>query len=149
MIGGRGERALLRAARFGDAWFPMWLTPETLSRRAEHLAELAAQQGRPTPGVALLVGVHVADDLEEARREAEGHLQGQYGLPLEVVERWTALGSAERIASYLHEHVAAGVEEFVLMPLARDPVRQYDRLAEVTALLDVTAPRLTHGLQAP
>jgi probable F420-dependent oxidoreductase len=146
LIGGRGERALVRAARFADAWLPMWLTPETLARRAERLAELAAQNGRPAPALALLVGVHVDDDLEVARREAAGHLHGQYELELEVVERWTALGSVERVTSYLQEHVAAGVEEFVLMPLARDSLRQYERLAEVSALLQDATPRLTSGL---
>ena len=74
--------------------------------------------------------MHVDDDLETARREAAGHLSGQYRLPLEAVERWTALGSIERVLAYLHEHVAAGVQELVLMPLGSDPLRQYERLAE-------------------
>ncbi len=152
LIGGRGERALVRAARFGDTWLPMWLTPETLSCRAARLAELAAEHGRSTPTLALLVGVHVDDSLEAARREAAGHLEGQYGLPLEVVERWTALGNVEQVTAYLHSHVAAGVEEFVLMPLARDSLRQYERLAEVSAKLR-TGPRgagdLTPRLRTP
>jgi hypothetical protein len=58
-------------------------------------------------------------------------MRGQYGLALEVVERWTPLGGIERIAEYLQGHLAAGVQEFVLMPLARDPLRQYERLAEL------------------
>ena len=135
LIGGRGEPALRRAARFGDAWLPMWLTPERLAERAERLAELAGEQGRPRPKLALLVGVHVSDDLDAARREAAGHLNGQYGMPLEAVERWTALGSIERVLAYLQAHVGAGVEEFVLMPLATEPLRQYERLAEVAARL--------------
>jgi probable F420-dependent oxidoreductase len=139
-VGGRGEPALRRAARFGDAWLPMWLTPEKLARRAERLAELAADHGRPCPTLALLVGVHVDDDLEIARREAAGHLNGQYRLPLEAVERWTALGSIERVLTYLHEHVAAGVRELVLMPLATHPLRQYERLAEVSSRLRAEVP---------
>ncbi len=131
LVGGRGEAALRRAARFGDAWLPMWLTPERLAQRAGRLAELAAEQGRPTPELALLVGVHVDDDLGRARREAAAHIHGQYRLPLEVVERWSALGSIERVLAYLEAHVAAGVDELVLMPLGREPLRQYERLAEV------------------
>jgi alkanesulfonate monooxygenase SsuD/methylene tetrahydromethanopterin reductase-like flavin-dependent oxidoreductase (luciferase family) len=140
LIGGRGDRALSRAARFGDAWLPMWLTPEVLAERAERLGELAAARGRPTPALALLVGAHIDDDLERARSEAAGHLKGQYGMPLEVVERWSALGSIERVLEYLQAHVAAGVKEFVLMPLARDPLRQYERLAEVSARLHAVTP---------
>src|SRR5579862_3986350 len=83
LIGGRGEPALRRAARFGDAWLPMWLTPQRLSERAERLFELADEYGRPRPSLALLVGVHVDDDLSAARAQAAGHLGGQYGLPLD------------------------------------------------------------------
>jgi alkanesulfonate monooxygenase SsuD/methylene tetrahydromethanopterin reductase-like flavin-dependent oxidoreductase (luciferase family) len=144
LIGGRGERALSRAARFGDAWLPMWLTPEKLASRAERLAELSAERRRRTPDLALLVGVHVDDDLERARREADQHLQGQYRMPLEVVERWSALGSIERVLEYLQAHVAVGVKELVLMPLAREPLRQYERLAEVASRLHA----LTPGVQA-
>jgi alkanesulfonate monooxygenase SsuD/methylene tetrahydromethanopterin reductase-like flavin-dependent oxidoreductase (luciferase family) len=140
LVGGRGEPALNRAARFGDAWLPMWLTPQDLGRRAVRLAELADEHRRPCPELALLVGVHVDDDLAVARREAAQHLRGQYRMPLEVVERWSALGTAEQVAEYLHTYVAAGVRELVLMPLAREPVRQYERLAEVSARLHAVAP---------
>ena len=131
LVGGRGEPALKRAARFGDAWLPMWLTPEELRRRARRLSELARRDGRARPELALLVGVHVDDDLEVARHEAAGYLKGQYGMPLEVVERWTALGNTAHVTEYLQAYVAAGVGELVLMPLAREPMRQYERLAEV------------------
>jgi alkanesulfonate monooxygenase SsuD/methylene tetrahydromethanopterin reductase-like flavin-dependent oxidoreductase (luciferase family) len=130
-VGGRGEPAMRRAARFGDVWLPMWLTPESLSERAGRLAELAAERDRPCPGLALLVCLHVDDDTVRARAEAADYMRGQYGLALEVVERWTPLGGIERIAEYLQGHLAAGVQEFVLMPLARDPLRQYERLAEL------------------
>ena len=62
-----------------------------------------------TPELALLVGVHVDDDLEVARHEAAGYLKGQYGMPLEVVERWTALGNTAHVTEYLQAYVAAGV----------------------------------------
>jgi alkanesulfonate monooxygenase SsuD/methylene tetrahydromethanopterin reductase-like flavin-dependent oxidoreductase (luciferase family) len=140
LIGGRGEAALRRAARFGDAWLPMWLSPEEIARRATRLQELAAEHGRPTPSLALLIGVHVDEDLERARGEAAGHLYGQYRLPLEVVERWTALGSIQRVVELLHDHVEAGVGELVLMPLARDPLRQYERMAEIGDRLRAVTP---------
>jgi hypothetical protein len=85
--------------------------------------------------VALLVGVHVDEDVERARREAEAHLHGQYRLPLKVVERWTPVGGIDRIVEYLDAQLAAGVQELVLMPLGRDPIGQYEPLAEVRARL--------------
>jgi hypothetical protein len=71
-------------------------------------------------------------------------MQGQYRMPLEVVERWSALGSIERVLEYLQAHVAVGVRELVLMPLAREPLHQYERLAEVASRLHA----LTPGVQA-
>jgi len=130
-VGGRGEPAIHRAARFGDMWLPMWLTPEVVAQRGDRLAELAAQYDRPAPGLSLLVCLHVDDDVARARTEAAEYMNGQYGLPLEVVERWTPLGSVQRVVEYLEGHLAAGVQELVLMPLARDPLAQYERLAEV------------------
>jgi alkanesulfonate monooxygenase SsuD/methylene tetrahydromethanopterin reductase-like flavin-dependent oxidoreductase (luciferase family) len=139
-VGGRGEAALKRAARYADVWLPMWLEPSVLAERNARLAELAAEQGRPHPGLALLVGVRVEDDPERGRREAEAHLRGQYGLPLHVVERWTPVGPIDQVVQTLEAHVTAGVEELLLMPLGSEPLTQYERLAEVRErLLGATA----------
>ena len=132
-VGGRGEPALRRAARAGDHWLPMWLDPGELEIRADRLAELAATHDRPPPGLALVLGVRVDPDEPAARRGAAAHLNGQYRLPLEVVERWTPLGSIDRVQDQLRAYVDAGVREFVLMPLGPDPLTQYERLAEVVS----------------
>lgn len=135
LVGGRSDAALARAVRFGDAWLPMWTSAEALARRAERLGELAAEQGRTRPALALLVGVHVDGDETRGAREADGYLQGQYGMGLERVRRWTALGSAGPVAEFLHPYQEAGVSEFLLMALARRPLEQIERLAEVVAAL--------------
>jgi alkanesulfonate monooxygenase SsuD/methylene tetrahydromethanopterin reductase-like flavin-dependent oxidoreductase (luciferase family) len=95
----------------------------------------------------LLVCVRVDDDAA-AHREAEAHLQGQYGLGLEAVERWTLLGSIETVVEQLEPYLAAGVQEILMMPLGRDPLVQYEHLAEVRARLVAAAqtePRLPAG----
>lgn len=140
LVGGRSDAAIRRAARAGDAWLPMWLTPDVLEERAERLSALAHDHGRPTPSLALLIGVRVDDSAERAREEAAAHLQGQYGMPLGVVERWSALGEPGAVAEQLAAYRAVGVEEFVLMGLGGDPLHQYERLAGVRdAVADATA----------
>ena len=135
LIGGRGEVALRRTVRFGDGWLPMWLLPEVLAERGARLRELAAASGRPEPSITLLILVHVDEDLERSRREAAEHLAGQYKLPLHVVERWAALGPREHVAEELRSYLDAGVNEMILMTLGREPLVQYERLAEVCATL--------------
>ncbi len=135
LVGGRSDRAVERAARFGDAWLPMWISPETLAQRGERLAELAARHGRPTPGLSLLMLAHVDPDLDVSRAAADAHLRGQYGLGLDRVERWTALGEADRVAEVLGRYIAAGVSEILLLPLGARPLEQTERLAAVVASL--------------
>lgn len=130
LVGGRSDRAVERAARFGDAWLPMWISPETLAQRGERLAELAQQHGRPAPSLSLLVLAHVDSDHERAREQAGAHLRGQYGMALERVERWTAVGSAETVAAFLEPYTQVGVGEILLLPLGARPLEQIERLAE-------------------
>jgi alkanesulfonate monooxygenase SsuD/methylene tetrahydromethanopterin reductase-like flavin-dependent oxidoreductase (luciferase family) len=132
LVGGRSDRALERAARFGDAWLPMWISPETLAQRGERLAELAERHERPAPALSLLVLAHVDDDHGRAREQADAHLRGQYGMALERVERWTALGSAEQVAEFLEPYTRIGVSEILLLPLGARPLEQIERLADAT-----------------
>ena len=136
LIGGRGEAALRRTVRFGDGWLPMWLSPDALLERGARLRELAAESGRPEPSTTLLILVHVDEDLERSRREAAEHLEKQYRLPLHVVERWAALGPPALVAEKLQSYLDVGVSELILMTLGRAPLVQYERLAEVCAMLE-------------
>jgi alkanesulfonate monooxygenase SsuD/methylene tetrahydromethanopterin reductase-like flavin-dependent oxidoreductase (luciferase family) len=138
LIGGRGDAALRRTARFGDGWLPMWLSPEELTKRGARLRELAAANARPEPSITLLILVHVDEDLERSRREAAEHLEGQYELPLHVVERWAALGPRDQVAEKLQSYIDVGVTELILMTLGRAPIAQYEQLAEVCAMLKAT-----------
>ncbi|HET9075011.1 MAG TPA: LLM class flavin-dependent oxidoreductase [Solirubrobacteraceae bacterium] len=135
-VGGRGDVALKRAATHADLWMPMWLSPGSIAKRLDALESFAAAAGRPRPRLASLVLVHVDADLDRARREAENHLHGQYGMGLERVEHWTGLGPAESLAEMLATYVAVGVEEFILMPLGGDPLTQIERLAAVKDSLE-------------
>ena len=145
-IGGRGEAALARAARSGDMWLPMWLTPERVVERSARLAELAEEQGRPCPGTALLVGVRVDDDRGRAREQAAAHVRGQYGMDLETIERWTLLDSIDGVVERLDAYTEAGVTEFAFMVLGAEPLLQYELLAEVRARL---APAAAAGVPVP
>jgi probable F420-dependent oxidoreductase len=144
LVGGRGDVALRRTVRFGDGWLPMWLSPDQLMERGAQLRELAAASDRPRPTMTLLILTHVDDDLERSRREATQHLEGQYKLPLPVVERWAALGPPAQVAEQLQAYLDAGVDELILMTLGAEPLIQYERLAEVCTMLS-RAPAGTAG----
>ncbi len=134
-VGGRGEVALSRAARHGDVWLPMWLTPARIAERRETLAALAAEEGRPTPRTALLVLVRVGRDRDRDEAEAEAHIRGQYRMGLESISRWTLLDDVEGLTERLDEFVQAGVGEFLMLALGSRPLEQYELLAEVRSRL--------------
>lgn len=147
-VGGRSRAALVRTARYGDQWMAMWHDAATVRELGQELAELAAGNGRTAgedraganrrtvPSVAMLVLVNVNEDIGVARDEAAAALNGQYRLPLRVVDRWTAYGPAEQVAKMLADYRDAGVGEFALLPAAPDPLGQYERLAAVRDLVD-------------
>jgi alkanesulfonate monooxygenase SsuD/methylene tetrahydromethanopterin reductase-like flavin-dependent oxidoreductase (luciferase family) len=138
-VGGRGEPALRRAARYGDAWMPMWLTPARIAERSQLLGEMALEQGRPVPRVAPLILVRIDDDRNHAYAQARAHIAGQYRMELEAIERWTLLDSIDGAVEHLHQFVEVGVSEILLLTLGRDPLEQYGRLAEVRARLRSSA----------
>lgn len=138
-VGGRGEPALRRAARFADAWLPMWLTPERIAERSARLAQMAHDLGRPAPRVAVLILVRIDDDREHARAQARAHIAGQYRMELEAIDRWTLLDSIDGAVEHLHQFVEVGVSEILLLTLGRDPLVQYERLAEVRSRLGPAA----------
>jgi alkanesulfonate monooxygenase SsuD/methylene tetrahydromethanopterin reductase-like flavin-dependent oxidoreductase (luciferase family) len=139
-VGGRGEAALTRAARFGDVWLPMWLSPEKVAERAQRLAELAADANRPCPSTALLILTRIDDDGGHARAQAEAHIAGQYRMGLDAVERWTLLDSIDGAVQRLAQYADVGVREFLLLTLGDDPLTQYERLAEVGSRLHALDP---------
>ncbi|MGH3234367.1 MAG: LLM class flavin-dependent oxidoreductase, partial [Streptosporangiaceae bacterium] len=144
-VGGRSDAALRRAARYGDQWMGIWLSAHAVRACARRLAALAAERGRAAPSVAMLVLVNVNEDADAARRGAAELVHGQYGMPLRVVERWTACGPAGTVAGVLGEYIEAGVSEFVLMPASADPLGQYRRLTAVRDLVCAAAEERRDG----
>lgn len=135
-IGGRSEAALRRAARYGDEWMGMWHSADTVRERAGRLAALAEGEGRRAPDVAMLVLVNVNDDARAARSEVAATVRGQYGLPIEAVERWTPYGPPEEVAKMVVDYRDAGVSELLLLPAAEDALVQFERLAAVRQLVE-------------
>ena len=142
VLGGRSDAALRRAAKLGDGWLGVWLSPRRVADAAARLAELAAEHGRPVPAVLMMVFVHVTgpgDDPEAARAQAAAFVRGQYGLPFDALARWVVVGDEGAVAEALTALRNAGAQGFVLLPAASAPLQQYERLASVRALVDAGA----------
>lgn len=135
LVGGRSEAALRRAARVGDAYFPMWMDPADVATARDRLAELAAEHGRPAPGVCLVAFVNVCEDPAVGAEQAAEHIRRQYGMPFHLVEQWALIGSVSQIAQRVQEYRDAGVDGFSLSPAHPHPLTQIDGVAAVREAL--------------
>ena len=93
---------------------------------------MALEHGRPTPRLAALVLVRIDDDRGSAHGQAERpHRAASTGWGSRAVERWTLLDSIDGAVEHLQQYVEVGVSEILMLTLGRDPLQQYERLAEV------------------
>lgn len=134
-IGGRSDPALRRAARLGDGWMGIFLTPERYAERAARLRAEAERRGRDPSGIAasLYVWTCIADTTAAARELAAPLLSAFYHLPFEKLERYAVVGSAEDCAGRFREFSDAGVEHFAVAPLSERT--STDALARLPSLL--------------
>jgi len=118
-IGGRTDVALKRTARYGDGWFPSFVTPAEFRSGMEKLAGYASERGRTIDpreaGVVLLTCV------TEDRERADTLLQlsaATFKLPAAEMAERCAVGTLEACTERIRAYADAGCTKFVLFPLA-------------------------------
>lgn len=147
-VGGRGKPALRRAARLGDAWFALFVTPHSLGRRRTFLAEEAERLGRPPVKTAFHLPTCLADSHRAATEALAGFYRGVSPAqdPYDFEPFWAAAGSTQQLVDRVGAFVEAGVEDVVLAPPGPDFLGQLARVAEaVPALRAAFGDRLTAG----
>lgn len=147
VVGGRSDKALERVARVADGWLAVWRSPAEIQEAGARLAELAEGFGRPAPATNVLVFCHVDEDRSRASSAAEEFMAGQYSMPLERVERHTAMGGHDEVVAHLQALIDVGVTGLVIVPAGRDAAEQLDRMAAVREDLAATNPHLTTSLE--
>jgi len=117
-IGGRTDVALKRVARYGDGWFPSFITPGEYAAGMTRLLGYGTERGRDIDpreaGVLLLC--HVTDD----RAQADAILQlvaAAGAVPSDSIAERAAVGPAGECVERLQRFVAAGCTKFVLFPI--------------------------------
>ena len=122
-VGGRSDAALRRAARFGDAWVAIWVSPRRMAEAREKIDEWAAAEGRDPSriGLGLQLWHSVDDDPDAARQRLARRMEGFYQIPYERFERYSPYGPPEAIAEFLAPYLEAGCSHLNLLCIQSNP----------------------------
>jgi F420-dependent oxidoreductase-like protein len=129
MIGGAGEKRMLRViAKHADQWNTFG-SPETFKHKIEVLKEHCQAIGRDVEEIEVswLGAACVTESQERQAAIVQGLSRGM-NIPLEDAEQRVLVGSTAEIIERVHEFIAAGVSHFILSlmpPFDHHTIRQF------------------------
>jgi probable F420-dependent oxidoreductase len=118
-IGGRTNAALRRVAKYGDGWFPSFVTPDEFKTGMQQLVAYGTKYGRTIePGEAgVLILTYASRD--RARTQAVSQKLSQaFPVPAEAMAARCAVGTPEEVVEKVQSYVAAGCSKYVLWPIS-------------------------------
>jgi alkanesulfonate monooxygenase SsuD/methylene tetrahydromethanopterin reductase-like flavin-dependent oxidoreductase (luciferase family) len=141
IVGGRSDAAVSRAARLGDGWLGIWVSPRRFASVAEQITREAGDAGRDPNGFehALNVWCGFGPTREAAREPLAAQMQAFYQMPFEPFERYSPYGTPEHVAEFLSPYIEAGCSAFNVIPCAGDQETAVSAVGELRQLL-IDAP---------
>jgi alkanesulfonate monooxygenase SsuD/methylene tetrahydromethanopterin reductase-like flavin-dependent oxidoreductase (luciferase family) len=135
-IGGRARPALRRTALLGDGYFASFQTPREYAAAMATIREIAVASGRAAESIesGLILRCRIATSREQAIEEMRPLLDTLGTRTNEFLER-AAYGTAGDIIDHLEQYIAAGLNKFVLWPVAtpHDWANQVERVGREIA----------------
>jgi alkanesulfonate monooxygenase SsuD/methylene tetrahydromethanopterin reductase-like flavin-dependent oxidoreductase (luciferase family) len=137
IVGGRSDAAVRRAARLGDGWLGIWVSPRRYATVFDQIAREAKEAGRdPTEfDHALNVWCGFGSTRQAARQSLAAQMQDFYQMPFEPFERYSPYGTPEEVAEFLSPYIEAGCSAFNVIPCAGDDEAAIAAVGELRGLL--------------
>ncbi len=132
-IGGSSDAAVERAARVGEGWVPLFVTPEEYAAGLARLRRRAAAHGRDPAEITAAVVVTVRVGGESALEEGTRWLSSLFGPPPRAFERHLIAGVAPRCAEGIGRYLEAGAEHVVVMVASDATVESFAELTDTLA----------------
>jgi probable F420-dependent oxidoreductase len=130
-VAGRRDVAMLRAARYGEGWYPYFYDPARYRDSVQKITRYAGDEGRDLSDFqwAFLPYISIYPTVEEAAEVALKAVGGGYRGNFErVVHDYWLLGPVEQCVKRLQEYVEAGARHIVFN--ASCPYEDWDRHLE-------------------
>jgi len=136
-VGGRSDRALVRAGRYGDGYTGIWQSLDRVREAREVLDQASVEAGRPAGTVefGMQFWTGIAGDRASARQMVSKAMGGTYRLPFERFEKYTPYGPAGQVAEFVARYVEAGCRHVNLIPAQATLEENVERAAEVQQAL--------------
>jgi alkanesulfonate monooxygenase SsuD/methylene tetrahydromethanopterin reductase-like flavin-dependent oxidoreductase (luciferase family) len=137
IVGGRSDAAVSRAARLGDGWLGIWVSPRRFATVRDQIIQEATQADRDPSRFehALNVWCGFAPTREAARERLAAQMQAFYQMPFEPFERYSPYGTPEHVAEFLTPYIEAGCSAFNVIPCAGDEESAIAAVGELRTLL--------------
>ena len=119
-VGGRSEGALKRAAKFGDGWIGIFMTPERFSQSKQKILDYIKMFGRKssTFTFAYFTYIYTSSDYTKCEKIAAKFLSTGYRMPFEPLKKYCILGDTQESVKRLEKYRDAGAELIILAPTA-------------------------------
>ncbi len=137
IVGGRSDAAVSRAARLGDGWLGIWVSPRRFATVRDQITWQATEAGRDATAFehALNVWCGFAPTREFARDLLAAQMQSFYQMPFEPFERYSPYGTPQHVAEFLSPYIEAGCSAFNVIPCATDDESAIAAVGELRQLL--------------
>lgn len=136
VIGGKGDVAVRRTARFGDGWLGMFCSARRFSETRQRILAAADELGREAPPwYGLTVWCGLDGDEGQAKQLLSSKMERLYQLPYEKFQYIAPAGKPAQIAEWLAPFVEGGAEHLTIVPAAESVEAGIDAVAEVRELL--------------
>jgi alkanesulfonate monooxygenase SsuD/methylene tetrahydromethanopterin reductase-like flavin-dependent oxidoreductase (luciferase family) len=136
LVGGRSGAAVRRAARFGDGWLGVWVSPGRFAGVRDEIAALAPDG--PASGLGwrhgLLVWCGIGERARAGARLAQA-MESLYRVPFSSFERYAPSGPPEAIAEALWPYVEQGCRNFDLTMVTDTPGAALEAATRLAGLL--------------
>ena len=143
VVGGRSDAAVQRAARLGDGWLGVFVTPDRWASTRDRVEHAAATLGRRDQmshhGLVAWCGfgAHAAD----ATGPLAAAMESLYHQPYDRFARYAPVGTPDDVAAALAPYVDAGCTTVNLIPVAADDADAIEGCARSAKLLQGAVSR--------
>jgi alkanesulfonate monooxygenase SsuD/methylene tetrahydromethanopterin reductase-like flavin-dependent oxidoreductase (luciferase family) len=132
IVGGRGDPAIRRTARYGDGWLGVFCSARRFAETRQRILDATGELGRKAPswfGVNVWCGLDA--DGTRARDLLGQRMEALYRLPPDKFQHVAPAGTPAQVAEWLAAFVEAGATHVTVVPVADSAEAGIDAVAEI------------------